>query len=49
MGNRKSWTTTNLGPLPQELVLPQKPPNRKAFHEFGGAGSPRKEAQGPHV
>jgi hypothetical protein len=40
---------TNLSTKPQELELQRKPPNRRAFHEFGGARSPRKEEQGPHV
>jgi hypothetical protein len=39
----------NLSTKPQELELHRKPPNWRAFHGFGGAGSPRKEAQGPHV
>jgi hypothetical protein len=47
--NSQSWEIANLVTNPQELELQRKPPNRRAFHEFGGARSPRKEAQGPHV
>jgi hypothetical protein len=45
----QSWGIANLVTKPQELEFQQKPPNRRAFHGFGGARSPRKEAQGPHV
>jgi hypothetical protein len=45
----QSWGIANIMTKPQELELQRKPPNRRAFHGFGGARSPRKEAQGPHV
>jgi hypothetical protein len=45
----QSWGISNLVAQPQDLGLHKKPPNRRAFHGFGGARSPRKEAQGPHV
>jgi hypothetical protein len=45
----QSWGIANLVTKPQELEFQRKPPNRRAFHGFGGAKSPRKEAQGPHV
>jgi hypothetical protein len=44
-----SWGIANLVTQPQELELKRKPLNRRAFHRFGGARSPKKEAQGPHV
>jgi hypothetical protein len=43
------WGITNLVTKPQELEFQRKLPNRRAFHGFGWARAPRKEAQGPHV
>jgi hypothetical protein len=43
------WRIPNLMAQPQELRLHQNPPIQRAFHGFGGARSPRKEAQDPHV
>jgi hypothetical protein len=43
------WGIANLVTKLEELEFQRKPPNRRAFHGFGGARSPRKEAQGPHV
>jgi hypothetical protein len=39
----QSWGIANLMTKPQELELQQKPPNRRVFHGFGGAMSPKKE------
>jgi hypothetical protein len=45
----QSWGIANLVTKLQELEFQRKPPNRRDFHGFGGARSPRKEAQGAHV
>jgi hypothetical protein len=38
----QSWGIANLVTKPQELEVQRKPPNRRAFHGFGGARSPKK-------
>jgi hypothetical protein len=38
----QSWGIANLVTKPQELEHQQKPPNRRAFHGFGGEGHQEK-------
>jgi hypothetical protein len=45
----QSWGVVKQPPRTPLLGLHRKPPNRRPFHGFGGARSPRKEAPCLHV